>query len=288
MSRASYFQRMNRVCDYIEQHLDDDLSLAVLCEVAHFSKFHFHRQFSQAMGINVFRFIQLMRMKRASYQLAFYPQFRVLDVALQAGFESSEAFSRAFKKTFGQTPSQFRKQPNWVSWHQQYPETSRKGNQTMQTKTVEIIDFPKTLIAVKEHRASHEQLNESIASFIEWRKQTSHSPVDTSDSFGILYDDPAAVAPEDFRFDICGSVKVPIPDNPQGVMNKELPPGRCAHLVHYGSHDAMDTSVYFLYRDWLPESGESLRDFPCFVRYRNLFPEVDEHELVTDIYLPLQ
>ncbi|MDK3166032.1 GyrI-like domain-containing protein [Aeromonas caviae] len=42
-----------------------------------------------------------------------------------------------------------------------------------------------------------------------------------------------------------------------------------------------------LYRDWLPASGEELRDFPLFFHYHNFVHEVPTHELVTDIYLPL-
>jgi AraC family transcriptional regulator len=49
----------------------------------------------------------------------------------------------------------------------------------------------------------------------------------------------------------------------------------------------MDEKVHYLYGQWLPSSGEELRDFPCFFHYINLFPEVPEHELITDIYLPL-
>jgi AraC family transcriptional regulator len=66
-----------------------------------------------------------------------------------------------------------------------------------------LISF-KTRIAVKGHRGWRERLNESIASFIEGRKQTNHSPVAIRNSFGILYDDPAAVAPEGFRFEMEG------------------------------------------------------------------------------------
>nr|WP_231855061.1 GyrI-like domain-containing protein [Photobacterium profundum] len=46
--------------------------------------------------------------------------------------------------------------------------------------------------------------------------------------------------------------------------------------------------IHYLYGQWLPESGEELRDDPCFFHYMNFFPEVSEHELITDIYLPLK
>jgi len=66
----NYQARMQRVLDYIDQHLDCDLDLETASGVAAFSKFHFHRQFKATFGISVHRYVQLARMKRASYRLA--------------------------------------------------------------------------------------------------------------------------------------------------------------------------------------------------------------------------
>jgi len=110
---SSYANRFERVFDFIDQNLDTDLSVERLSQVAHFSKHHFHRQFSIHAGISVAKYVQLKRLKRASYQLAFDERSRVIDIALTAGFESPESFARAFRHTFGQTPTQFRKQPAW-------------------------------------------------------------------------------------------------------------------------------------------------------------------------------
>lgn len=153
---------------------------------------------------------------------------------------------------------------------------------------VKIIEFPTTTVAALEHRGPVELLNDSVGQFIAWRKQSKLSPVTTSSTFGIAYDDPKSTPPEDFRFDICGSIADAVPQNPQGVVTKVIPGGRCAMLRHKGSHDTMDPKVYYLYGEWLPDSGELLRDFPCFFHYQNFFPEVAEHELITDIYLPLK
>ena len=282
---SQYAQRINKVCDYISEHLNDDLSVDCLSQVAHFSKYHFHRQFSGYTGVTVAKYILMMRLKRASYQLVFNQHYRIIDIALEAQFENPESFSRAFKKAFGQTPSQFRKQPEWEAWNDKYPFPiiERKLNMS-----VKIVDFEETKIAVLEHRRSPDLLNDSVSKFIEWRKESKLSPVDTSKSFGLVYDDPKATEPDKFRFDLCGSVTSDVPNNPQGVITKTIPSGRCAVLRHLGSHEEMDKEVHYLYREWLPESGEELRDFPCFFHYINLFPDVSEHELITDIYLPLR
>ena len=104
MSKATeYAAKFNQVFDYIDKHLDEELALERLSQVACFSKYHFHRQFSEYTGISVFKYVQLVRLKRASYRLVFNQQERIIDIALDARFENPESFSRAFKNTFGQS-----------------------------------------------------------------------------------------------------------------------------------------------------------------------------------------
>ena len=242
----SYAEKIERVCDYIYRHLDDDLSLEQLAQVAHFSKFHFHRQFSEYTGVSVFKFIQLMRLKRASYQLAFNRNDRIIDIALEASFENPESFSRAFKNIFEQTPSQFRKSPEWPLWHSKFlfsiPNIERKSN-----VEIKIVEFDETKVAALEHRGAPDRVLESAAKFIDWRKQSKLSPAKTSKTFGIAYDDPKTTDASEFRFDICGSINTDAPDNSQGVTTKVIPGGRCAVVRHRGSHDEIDESVHYLY-----------------------------------------
>lgn len=280
-----YAERFAKVLDYIGTHLGEELSVERLSQVANFSKFHFHRQFSVYAGISVSRYVQTMRLKRASYRLVFEPQARIIEIALEAGFETPESFSRAFKRDYGQTPSQFRISPAWKPWGERYQFPARERRRNMDVK---IVNFEETKVAALEHRGAPELVNDLVRTFIAWRKESKLSPVKTSKNFGIAYDDPNTVEPKAFRFDICGSVAAEVPANPQGVVNKVIPGGRCAVLRHLGSHDRITESVYYLYREWLPESGEELRDFPLFFDYLNLMPETPEHELVTDIHLPVK
>lgn len=285
MTEKSYAQRFDRVFDYIDAHLEEDLSVELLSRVAHFSKYHFLRQFSEYAGISAFAYVRLMRLKQASYRLVFSPHERIIDIAMDAGFENPESFSRAFKNTFGQTPTQFRESPAWQPWSEKYQLPARQRRENMK---VNVVDFTETKVALLEHRGAPTLVNDSAMKFIQWRKESGLSPVKTSKTFGIAYDDPEQTEPENFRFDICGSVSGEIPDNPQGVKNGVIPGGRCAVARHLGSHDRIGDSARYLYRQWLPDSGEEPRDFPLFFHYLNLIPETAENDLITDIYLPLK
>jgi AraC family transcriptional regulator len=144
----AYAARFERLFDYIDRHLDSPLSVDDLSRQANFSRFHFQRQFSQYVGLSVTRYVQLLRLRRASYRLAFDRHRRVIDIASEAGFENPESFSRAFKHCFGQTPSQFREQPAWQPWTERMQLPERKRSVRME---VQIIDFAETLIAVREN-----------------------------------------------------------------------------------------------------------------------------------------
>ncbi len=283
----AYERRLSRVCDYIQQNLNDDFTLEGLSELAHFSKYHFNRIFAAYVGVSVFRFILLMRLKRASYSLAFKKDVKIIDIAFDAKFENPESFSRAFKNAFGCSPSQFRKEPQWPHWY----DTLKVMTPVVIGETkmdVRIVDFPEIPVAVLEHRGPPELILQSVEKFIEWRKESKLSPVNINATYGVAYDDPMTTKPQDFRYDICGAEKADIPKNRQGVKASVLPGGRCATFRHLGPHTLMDDKIRKLYKEWLPQSGEELRDFPCFFHYINLISFVEEHELITDIYLPLK
>ena len=111
-TQLTYQARLQNVLDYIDAHIDDaSLDQDTLSEVACFSKFHFHRIFSALVGMPLYQYIQYVRLKRAAFQLTHDRQLSIIDVALDAGYDSHEAFSRRFKKVCGLSPSDFRKTP---------------------------------------------------------------------------------------------------------------------------------------------------------------------------------
>jgi AraC family transcriptional regulator len=98
----------------------------------------------------------------------------------------------------------------------------------------------------------------------------------------------ACPAPQDYRLDICATTTSDVQPNDVGITNQAIPAGRCAVLRHIGNDDTLGQSVTYLYNQWLADSGEQLRDFPLFFERVSFFPEVAEHQMITDIYLPLR
>lgn len=287
---AKVHARFQKVLEYIDNHLEDDLSVEILSGVAAFSKYHFHRQFSELFGIGVYEYVQLCRLKRASYQLAFRSHRQVIDIALTSGYKGPESFSRAFKKSIGQSPSEFRRQPQWNPWYATYQRLSELRSNHMKSITngeqVKIVTFNETKVAALEHRGDPQLIGNSIRKFIEWRKHNHLSPK-VSATFNILYNDPAEIAPEDYRIDICAATVHDLANNEVRIVSKTIPGGRCAVLRHIGSDDTLRDTIRYLYSEWLPQSGEEPRDFPMFLQRIRFFPDVSEGEAVTDVFLPI-
>lgn len=286
----NYQERMRRVLDHIDRHLDADLDLDSLSAVAAFSKFHFHRQFTATFGLSVHRYVQLARMKRASHRLAYIDAQSVTEIAMDAGYDAPDAFARAFRRRFGQSPSSFQKSPDWEPWLAAFGPLDIARSKLMKTFTaddVTIRQVPATRVAIMEHRGSPATLGATIQRFIAWRKAAGLHPRN-SPTFNVWRSERRPESPADYSTDLCVGTDQPIVANGEDIKAGEIPGGRCAVLRVVGYTDNLEPAALYLYRDWLPASGEETRDFPIYCQRLSFFPEVPEHETVADVFLPLK
>lgn len=107
--QQEYIKRINKVLTYIEEHLDQDLSLETMANIAHYSPFHLHRLFKAITCEPLNAYVIRKRIERAAIALIHHPECSLSEIAYKFGFQSDSSFSRAFKKMYGQSPSAFRK-----------------------------------------------------------------------------------------------------------------------------------------------------------------------------------
>ena len=100
-------ERLKRVCDYIEAHLDDRLTLAALAAVACLSPYHFSRSFKQAVGAGPQRYVMHRRVERAKALMRRTDQPLAL-IAQEAGFADQSHLTSVFRREIGVTPGHFR------------------------------------------------------------------------------------------------------------------------------------------------------------------------------------
>jgi AraC family transcriptional regulator len=103
-----YKERILGVLVFIQKNLDEELPLERYARVAHFSPYHFHRIFRGMVGESLQEHIRRLRLERAATRLKRTDR-SVLEIALEAGYETHEAFTRAFRSFSGVSPSGFRR-----------------------------------------------------------------------------------------------------------------------------------------------------------------------------------
>ncbi|MER8487822.1 AraC family transcriptional regulator [Mesorhizobium australicum] len=288
----NYHARMQRVLDHIDQHLNGNLDLDALSGIAAFSKYHFHRQFTATFGLSVHRYVQLARMKRASYRLAFRDAESVTDIAMDAGYDAPDAFARAFRQRFGQSPSSFRKSPDWAPWLAAFGPMDNARSKLMHITydhdDVTIRDVPPTPVAIMEHRGDRATLGDTIQRFIAWRKAAGLSP-ETSPTFNVFRSERIPANPADYSMDLCVGTGLPIDADDEQMKAGVIPGGRCAVLRVVHNTNNLEPAALYLYRDWLPASGQEARDFPIYCqRHFSMFPNVPVPDVVCELFLPLK
>ncbi|OAB41190.1 AraC family transcriptional regulator [Paenibacillus antarcticus] len=102
-----WFERMNRALDYIEAHLDGEIDNQQAAQLALCSVYHFQKMFSMIMDASLAEYIRRRRLTMAAFDIQ-HSQHKIIDIALKYGYESPEAFARAFQALHGLTPTSAR------------------------------------------------------------------------------------------------------------------------------------------------------------------------------------
>jgi AraC family transcriptional regulator len=100
-------ERLQRVRDYIEAHLDESLSLTALADIACLSPYHFSRSFKQAAGVGPQRYVTQRRLERAKTLMRRTNQ-PLAWIAQEAGFADQSHLTAIFRREMGVTPGRFR------------------------------------------------------------------------------------------------------------------------------------------------------------------------------------
>jgi AraC family transcriptional regulator len=293
-TRSFYVRAVQAAIEHIARHLDDALELEALARLACLSPFHFHRVFRGMVGETPLELARRLRLERAAWRLR--DQRRaVTEIAFDAGYETHEAFTRAFRAAYSTSPRGFRLRT--------YPRTEiaaacgvhfsddgvipafvprDSGGTTME---VEIKDMPELRVGAVRHIGPYNQIPKAFE-----RLGAIAGPSgllrQASDMIAIYHDDPESTPQDQLRSDAAVVVAEGI-GLPEGLVEQHIAGGRYARTVHVGPYEQLgDVWARFL-GEWIPASGNRIGDGVSYEIYTNTPEQVPKKELRTELYVPL-
>ena len=288
----SYYRRLNRALDFVVRRLGQPPTIEELAAEAAFSRFHFQRMFRAMTGESVTELVRRLRLERAAHRLR-CESATVTEVALDAGYDSAEAFSRAFRRGCGLSPSRYR--TAWPPPAFGSPTAKVRycpGEERVEidpptgeiSMDVRIEMFDAINVARVRHVGPYNEVGPCFERLFEWAATIGARP---GRVLSLSYDDPDAVAPESLRSDACVELLTDA-SPPTGISMDSVGAGRYAVCTHRGPYDGIAEAYKRLFTLWLPGSGEEMDDRPCMEIYRNSPLDSAPAQLLTDLCLPLR
>lgn len=254
-----YLENIQRGIDFIEGHLDQPIEIRSVARQAGMSQWHFQRAFKALTGETLKTYIRSRRLSN-SLQRLLNRDLRIIDIALEAGFESQEAFTRAFKKAFSMTPGEFRAigEKHLFLEKVQFNEEYLNHINTSLSLVPEIVELPeRTFIGARTTYYGIESDKNNVAEKLPglWENflpRLEEIPDTVPDiCYGIIQETEGTSDELNYH----AAIEVTdVSTTPDGLSLIKLPPQKYAKFTHKGEVKNLDMTVNYIYSTWLAAS----------------------------------
>ncbi len=280
-SHADYLKRIDRVIDALATSLAEERplpSIAELARVANFSEFHFMRVYRALAGESLGATTQRLRLRRAAHLLAGTQQ-TISEISGRVGFDTPQAFARAFRQHFGVAPSdaretEFMDQPRDSSQAQHEPAIR-----------VDVVALQPFRVVVLRKQGADADLAEAYGALFAWMAQ--RGALDAIDGiWGLPHHDRRDTPVEPCDFDCCLATSAALAAG-DGITTGNIGGGDFLRYKHVGAYTGLDATHDGMLRVALDQQWQ-LRDAPIVHEYLNDPESTPEDQLQTHVYLPVE
>ncbi len=292
--------RINKALDFIESHLEDQLTLAEISSKAHYSPYHFHRLFKAFAKETLNNYIARKRVERASANLLHRENLTISEVSNRYGFTSNSSFTRAFKKYYGMSPSDFRRNSKGkyskirqvkgkngimnTTFEAYVCSDTNKHTQNM-TSNIDICTIAPINIAGITCIGKQE-LSSGFERLLSWAGQKGLLRQPDFKVATVFYDSFKITAPDKVRMTAGLLLNEPIKSE-DDVSQTTLEGGD--YIVgHYTINVGEFPSVWLNLFKWMNDNGYKKREQPPFEIYHNDFNQHPEKKCIVDLYIPIK
>lgn len=277
-AEQNYRERVARVVAFIVAHPMAAHRLEDLAGIAHFSPYHFHRVYSSIAGETVAATVRRVRLALATRLLEEGRQ-SITQVALAVGYDSPQAFTRAFGQFIGQSPRSFQQHLHRTLVN---VGTRPTEDDTHESPAVQIIERPAQRVHTLRHHGPLATIPHTQ------RRLHLHPDADgVSEWLGASYGDPNDTT-SGFRYYAAAVFPQPGPAADAAIEVLDIPAGRYARHRLVGPYARINAAVTALHARWLPASGYEPDDRPTLEHYLNSPHNASQAQLLTDLLIPIR
>ena len=283
-------QQLERTLLYIDDHLEQKITIEQVARYACMSSYHFQRLFSAYLGETVNQYVLRRRLDFAAKKIIYNKKAGLAEIALSLDFESHSAFTSAFKKQFNITPSSYRNTPNKSKL------ANDKSRNSILKSVKKNID-----VTIKElptlwfnHKCTSGVIDGGIV------KESSHRitndfkellSANEPKFYGLAtsYSTKAQSINEQSISLLYGGIYSDKQDDVLSEAWLEIDAGLWAVCSHKGKYEYLSRTWMSVVHSWLPKSGYELRDAAAFELYQNEQDKLKKFDdLSTMIYFPIK
>jgi AraC family transcriptional regulator len=282
-SENRYIERIDRVVGFLNEQTEASPSLQELAEIAGVSRFHFHRLYRAITGETPSATLRRLRLARAADMLKNRKK-PITEIAFDVGYESSQAFSKAFRRVTGFSASGLRQDErrlDAVIGQLSHPPMPTARN-ALEVRLVSIEPFK---VIASRHVGPQKGLFDAYGELFRWAEERNGTK-NFRGIFGIAIDDPRSVPENECRFDCCFDLGADVKAE-NGYREVILGGGLYAVTRHVGPYEGLEDASDFLYGTWLPASRRALRDVTGFNHYLADPDTVPPEKWETDVCIPV-
>ncbi|WP_439130621.1 AraC family transcriptional regulator [Polaribacter sp.] len=295
---------VTRICKailYIEENLDKNLNLQCIAQKAYFSPFHFHRLFKAVTQETVHNFINRKRIEKAAAYLIHQKELTSTEISEVVGFSSLSSFSKAFKKFYGISPNQFKKE-SFKKYSKICKTESKNGqikigfeqyicniNNTlhwfkMNSKKTQIKIVPRLDVAYIAHKGKMEAIGSVYHQLVKWATPKGFIH-DKTKMLTIYHDSPKITDPNHLRMSACIVLTDAI-EMDDSINFKVLSSTKCIvsrfEITAFQFQEAWESSFA-----WMAEHGYQKANKDPFEIYHNNADEHPEQKFIVDFCIPI-
>ncbi|MCE9577818.1 MAG: AraC family transcriptional regulator [Deltaproteobacteria bacterium] len=299
-TRTHYRAAIQRAVATIARHLDRAVDLGELARTAALAPLHFHHVFRGLVGETPLELHRRLRLERAAHELL-HGDRPVTAIALDAGYDAHEAFTRAFRARFGAPPAAYRRQPPTAVAAEAAPHPTalaarsgiHYGAGTIEMApfvaerplVVTIEDLPPLRLAAVRHVGPYPRIALAFARLDAIAGPAGLYRHPELAMVAVYHDDPEATPAHELRAD--AAIAIPAGAAlPAGLEELHLPGGRHACTTHAGPYAGLGDTWARLLGEWLPATDHAIAGV-SFERYRNTPGDAAPEDLRTELCVPL-